>query len=578
MELNELQELIAVAAQQKKADLLIKNCQWVDVYSQEIKKGDIAIYKDKIAGVGENYSGVEEYDAKGMYVTPSFIEGHVHIESSYLSPEEFARMVVPLGTGTVIADPHEIANVCGVAGIKYMLAAAQNTALDIKFMVPSCVPSTPFEHSGANITAEDIAALLPQQGILGLGEVMNYPGVVQGEKTTLEKILVTSKRKMVIDGHSPCLAGAGLAAYSAAGIHTDHECSTVREMLERITMGMYVQLRNGSAGRNLRTLVKGVNINNFRRCLLCSDDIHPQDVLVRGYINGGVRFCIEEGLTPVQAITMATLNAAECYGLTDRGALAPGKRADFTLWPDLQSFDIPVSVWFKGKQVAREGKYLPYLPKTPIASVRNSMHVANYSVDKLRLHLTTNKVRTIDIIPGEIVTLQGEATVKLDAEGDFVFNPQQDLIKLAVVERHHGLGTVGLGLLKNFGLKQGAIAVSVAHDSHNIIVAGVSNVDMDRAVQELIKIEGGIAIVLNGKVVISLPLPIAGLMSEKGADQVQKELENVHHLAHSVLGVSQQVDPLMTLSFMALPVIPHIKLTDEGLFDVDKFAFVKMEE
>jgi adenine deaminase len=578
MEINELQELIAVAAKQKKADFVIKNCQWVDVYNQEVKTGDIAIYKDKIAGVGENYSGEEEYDAGGMYATPSFIEGHVHIESSYLSPEEFARMVVPLGTGTIVADPHEIANVCGIAGIEYMLAAAKHTALDVKYMIPSCVPSTAFEHAGATITAQDIAKLLPKEGVLGLGEVMNYPGVVNGDKATLEKIQATRIQNKPIDGHSPCLAGEGLAAYSAAGIHTDHECSTVKEMHERITMGMYVLLRNGSAGRNLQHLVQGVTDANFRRCLLCSDDIHPQDIFARGYINGDVRFCIEKGLQPLQAVTMATLNPAECFGLTDRGALAPGRRADICLWPDLKSFDVPSCVWSQGKMVAMEGKYLPVLKKEPITTVRNTMNVGDYSMEKIKLHLKTGQVRTIDIIPGEIVTEKGEAKVKLDAQGDFIFDPAMDLVKLAVIERHHGLGTVGLAILRNFGIKQGAVAVSVAHDSHNIIVTGTNNEDMDKAVQELLKIEGGIALVLGGKVIASLPLPIAGLMSEKRADQVQKELGNIHHLAHSVLGVGPQVDPIMTLSFMALPVIPHIKLTDEGLFDVDKFAFTKLEE
>jgi len=577
MKFNELQELIAVAAKQKKADLVIKNCQWVDVYNQQINTGDIAIYKDKIAGIGKGYSGVEEYDAEGMYATPSFIEGHVHIESSYLSPEEFARMVVPLGTGTIMADPHEITNVCGLTGIKYMMDAAKNTALDVRFMIPSCVPSTPFEHSGATITSEDIAKLLPKKEVQGLAEVMNYPAVVQGDLDTLKKIQATRQEKLVIDGHSPCLTGEGLAAYKAAGISTDHECSSLEEMHERIAMGFYVLLRNGSAGRNLRTLVKGVTNNNFRRCLLCSDDIHPQDVFTRGYINGDVRLCIEEGIAPLQAITLATLNPAECYRLSDRGALVPGKRADICLWPDLKSFDVPNCVWSRGQLVAKGGKYLPYLAKTPIDPVRNTMNVGKFSVDKLKLHLKSHKVRTIDVIPGEIVTEKGEATIKLDAKGDFVFDPSQDLAKLAVIERHHGLGTVGLALLKNFGLKRGAIAVSVAHDSHNIIVLGTNNKDMSKAVRKLIKIEGGLAIALDGKIQISLPLPIAGLMSEKRADQVQKELEKVHQLAHSVLGVGHQIDPIMTLSFMSLPVIPHIKLTDEGLFDVDKFHFINME-
>lgn len=577
MELSTLEKMIAVASGLKPADLVIKNCQIVDVFNQQIISGDLAITAGKIVGVGEKYSGIEEYDAKGKYVTPAFIEGHIHIESSYLSPEEFGRVVVPLGTGTVIADPHEIANVCGVQGVTYMLEAARHTVLDVQLMLPSCVPATCFEHNGAVLSAQEIETLLKREGVLGLGEMMNYTGVTKGDSEVLHKILAALKQGKVVDGHAPFLTGKALNAYATAGIHTDHECSTLAEMQERLRLGMYVQLRNGAACKNLVPLLAGVTTANFRRCLLCSDDIHPQNILQQGHINADVMTCIKEGIPPLQAITMATLNGAECYGMQDRGALAPSRRADICLWESLEDLTCPEMVWLEGVAVAEKGKYLPQVLPADITPVTNTMVVKDYSPEKLKLSLKTKQVRTIDIIPGEIITEQGQAEILLDAQGDFSYNPQEDLVKVAVIERHKGVGTVGLGLLRNFGLKRGAIAVTVAHDSHNIIVAGTNNSDMDVAVQRIIAMQGGIVLVVEGNSLAEMPLPIAGLMSNKRVEEVARTLADIHAKAHAVLGISKQVDPLMTLSFMALPVIPHLKLTDEGLFDVDKFSLVDME-
>lgn len=577
MSVAELEKKIAWALGEEQTDLVIKNCRMVDVYNHKIQEGSVAISKGKIVGLGEGYVGREEYDAKGRYLVPAFIESHIHIESSYLSPEEFAKVVVPLGTGTIIADPHEIANVCGAKGIKYMAKAAAQTPLDVKLMLPSCVPATNFEHSGATLDADEVKRLLEEESVWGLGEMMNYPGLLHKEQDTLQKIEAALSLGKIIDGHAPFLTKQELVAYASSGIKTDHECSTVGELTERISLGMYVQLRNGAACSNLKPLLKGVTAANYRRCLLCSDDIHPQNILHRGHINADVKICIEEGLTPFQAISMATLNVAECYKLKDRGALAPGLRADFCLWEDLTLQGAPHKVWLAGKLVAQDGTYLPETVKASIEDVANTMHVKGYELEKLKLKLTQKKVRTIKILPGEVITECGSATIATDAAGDFLFNPHQDIVKIAVLERHKGLGTVGVGLLENFTLKRGALAVTVAHDSHNLIVTGTNNADMDLAVRTLLEMGGGICLVLHNEVIAKLPLPLAGLMSTLSAQEVEAALEEIHALCHKELGIGFGVDPLITLSFMALPVIPHLKITDQGLFDVDKFSFCELE-
>ena len=532
---------MAVAQGQEPGDTVITNCQIINVYNQTITTGDIAIADGVIVGIGGPYEGNETIDGTGLYAAPGLIESHIHIESSYTSPEEFGRLIVPLGTTTIVADPHEIVNVCGREGLDYMLRAAARTALDIQYMVPSCVPATPFDHSGATISAADIADILQDKRILGVGEFMNAPGVIHAVPDVLDKIVAAWEGKKPIDGHSPGLTGKALQAYVSARILTDHECFTVDDVKERIALGMYVLLRNGSACHDLPRLVEAVTPATLRRFLLCSDDLHPKTIFQKGHLNEHLRICVANGLTPVQALTMATLNAAECYHLDDRGALAPGKRADIVLFRNLEDFAV-AKTFIQGKLVAADGQYLLPVERESIAPAAGSVHIGDFSVDKLRLHLQKGHVRTIDILPGGVVTEKGEATVAIDKTGDFVFDPAIDIVKVAVVERHHDTGCVGVGFLRGYGLKRGAVAVSIAHDSHNIIVAGANNDDMALAVTTLRHIGGGMAVVLNGQVLASLALPIAGLMSDQDAKTVDDAMEIIYAKAHMELGVSHAVD------------------------------------
>ncbi len=571
-----LKKLIRTARGDCPADMVLKHCRICDVFDQKIIEGDIAVVGSLIAGVGGTYHGQKEIDCGGQYAAPGFIDGHIHIESSYLSPEEFGRLVTPLGTASVIADPHEIVNVCGLRGLKYMVKAAEKTALHVEYMLPSCVPSTPFEDGGAVVAAADMVKPLASPKILGLGEFMNAPGVIDCDREVLAKLQAAQQAGKIMDGHSPGLLGRDLMAYAAAGIRTDHECSTIQEMQERLALGLYVILRNGSAAENLTALLPAVTPANIRHCLLCSDDLHPKTIFARGHINYDLQYCVQQGMKPLAALTMATLNPAECYGLRDRGALAPGRRADIVLLPDLKNF-CPSQTWIDGKLVAEKGRYLPEVTQYSIRSVSSSVRLKDFRLEKLRLHLHKNLVHTIDLIPGQIITKKGRASITLDDQGDFVYDPREDVVKLAVVERHHLTGTVGLGLMRGYGLKAGAIAVTVAHDSHNIIVAGTGNEDMAFAVEQLAAMGGGMITVKDQKVLAQMPLPIAGLMSDRDGKWVDSQLEKIHEQAFQSLGVNRQVDPIMTLCFMSLPVIPSLKLTNRGLFDVDNFKFLPLE-
>ncbi len=571
----ELKNLIDVAAGRKSADLVIKNCKIVNVFCGEIEDGDIAIVGNKIAGIGKDYAGKKIIDAQGKFAAPGFIDAHIHIESSYISPEQLGKIIVPLGTTTIIADPHEIANVCGLEGMKYMLGAAKKTALNIIYAMPSCVPATPFEDAGAILEAEDMEEIFGDENIFGLGEFMNAVGVVNADEKVLNKILLAKKFHKLIDGHAPNLSGKNLNAYVCAGILGDHECMTVEEMQEKISRGMYILIREGSACHNLRELLKGVTEKNLRRCLLCSDDRQPKTIFDAGHMNSHLKICVEEGLNPVDAIQMATLNAAEAFKLFDRGAIKPGLRADIVLLNDLKNF-FAEKVFIGGELVAEDGNYLPKIISHDISKVRGSVRVKNFSVDSLKMNLPSNKVNAIKILPGGVVTKKITAEIELDAAGDFIFNPAQDICKVAVVERHHDTGKVGLGFLAGYGIKFGAVAVSVAHDSHNIIVAGVNNFEMAFAVKSLIEMEGGMVLVKDEKIISSLPLPIAGIMSDDSGEQVSKNLERLHEIAYAELGINKNVEPIMTLTFMSLPVIPEIKLTDRGLFDYESFNFISI--
>ena len=574
----ELKKLIDTAAGRIPADLVIRNGIVADVFSGIFIERDLALSGGIIAAVAEKgtYRGSEEIDAQGQYLLPGFIDSHIHIESSFLSPGELGRLLLPLGTCTIIADPHEIVNVCGIAGLNYMMTAASDTVMDIKFMLPSCVPATPFEHSGAVLDANALAGAIRNKNILGLGELMNFPGVVNNDNGVLEKILLAKAEGRLIDGHSPGLKGRQLNAYAAALIHTDHECSSAEEMKERLSLGMYVMLRQGSACHDLRNLIPALNAENSRRCVLCSDDYQPRSIFEHGHINNDLRICVEEGIPPMTAIRMATLNAAECFRLFDRGGLAPGFRADIVIAEDLKDFRAS-RVFAAGKLSAENGAYLPKLNLSVDTSVLSSFHVKDFSAKKLALALGTDSAWVIDVKPGSVVTGKGKAKIKRDSLGNFVPDPASGIAKIAVVERHHGTGNAGVGLIRGYGIKKGAVAISVAHDSHNIIVVGVNDEDMSAGVERLMALGGGVVLVMDGKILEEMPLPIGGLMSDQSGEWVDRKLKTLEKKAVEELGVSGEVEPLMTLCFMSLPVIPELKITDMGLFDVEEFKFISVE-
>lgn len=576
MDRQKLKRRIDAAAGRIQADVVITNCRIVDVYNSSIIEGkSVAIIDGIIAGIGD-YKGKNVIDAGGMFVVPGFIDSHIHIESSYVTPEEIGRLLVPHGTATIIADPHEIVNVCGLDGMEYMLDASKKTKLDIRYMLPSCVPSTPFEHAGALIASQSMKEPLKNDKVLGLGEFMNYPGVIEADDSVIDKLLTAIEEKKLIDGHSPAISGKDLNAYAVCGIHTDHECSTEEEMLDRLSRGLYILLREGSACHNLRTLLKAVTPANSRRCLLCSDDRQPETIFRLGHLDNHLRICVEEGIDPITAIQMASLNAAECYGLHDRGAIAPGLRADIVLVDNLTDFNVQ-RVFINGEEVAKDGKYLPEVQRSDISKVRGRFRVKDFSIDKLRMKLNSNKVNVIDIIPGGVVTAKSTAEITIDSGGNFVWQPDQDIVKAAVIERHQYTGNVGLALLRGYGIKRGAVAISIAHDSHNIVTVGTNDEDMAYAVECLVKQGGGIVLVNEHMVINSMPMVAGGIMSDQTGEWVSERLSSIHKDAYEKLGISKTVEPIMTLCFMSLPVIPEIKLTDMGLFDVTKQEFIPVE-
>ncbi len=570
-----LKKLIDVAAGRVKADTVIKNAKIVNVFSGQIVEGSIAMVGEEFAGIGD-YEGEVEIDANGQYAIPGLIDSHIHIESSHLSPEEFGRLVVPLGTTTVIADPHEIVNVAGINGLNYMMNAAKNTALSVKFMLPSCVPATPFEHSGAIIDAQMMKGPIQFTNILGLGEFMNFVGVVNADDEVLDKLLVAKRFGKIIDGHAPMIKGKELNAYSAAGIRGDHECSTIEEFNDRLENGEYVLLRQGSACHDLPNLAAGVTGRNSRRCLLCSDDRQPKTIFEEGHVNGHLKMCVELGIDPITAIQMATINAAECWRLEGRGAIAPGYRADVVLVDNLDDFNAS-KVWIEGNLVAEDGKYLPETKHFDSAYVTGSVNISGFTKEKLQMHLKSNRVKTIQILTGGIVTGNKVMEIKIDDQGEFVYDPSIDCAKIAIVERHHNTGNVACGFLSDYGINQGALALTIAHDSHNVVAVGVNDDDIMTAVQAVKEQGGGIALVKDGEVLERMALPIGGLMTTEPGEKVAAQLEKMHGIAQGVLGIRDGIDPFITLSFMSLPVIPELKITDCGLFDVTKFEFTSVE-
>ena len=573
---DELSRLIDQAAGRVPADLLITNCRLADVFGQALVDGPLALGGGFILGWGEGYEAAEILDARGGYVLPGLIDGHVHIESSALTPPRFARAVLPFGTTSVVADPHEIANVLGPAGIDYMLGSTRNLPLNVYIMLPSCVPATPFEEAGACLTAADLAGLVGREGVLGLGEVMNYPGVVDGDEGVLDKLRLARARGLVMDGHSPGLTGQRLSAYAAAGILTDHECRDKESALDRLRRGQYVLMRESSSSHDLLNLLSAVTPANLRRCLFCTDDREAADILAHGHLNHSLRLAVRAGLDPLAAVTMATLNAAECYGLKGKGALAPGYEADLVIVEDLKDFTAR-HVFSRGREVAREGLLLAEFEARPPELVLSTVRPAPLALTDLALPLKSGRILAIGLKPGSIFTDRLEITVHSDEAGCFDPRLNPGLNKLAVIERHRASGRLGLGVLSGYGLKNGAIAATVAHDAHNLIVAGDNDPDMLAAVGRVTEQGGGFAIVQGGRVLAGLALPVAGLMADREAREVAGDMEKLIEAAHRNLGLPEAVHPLMSLSFLSLTVIPELKLTCGGLFDSVAFKPVGLD-
>lgn len=575
MNKDSLKRLIDVANGKKKADLVLKNGSIVDVCSGKIFKADLAVAEGYIAGFGE-YDGEVEVDIEGKYVSPGLMDAHIHIESSYCTPEEFGRMVVPHGTTTVIADPHEMVNVCGIKGFHYMQEAAKNTCLSVKYMMPSCVPATKMEDAGYVISAEDMADDIVSKDVPGLGEFMDYNAIIENDDIALDKLVLAKNHGKIVDGHSPNLFGKALNAYACAGIDTDHECSTLEEMEDRLERGIYVQLRQGSACHNLGALIPGINEFNFRRCLLCSDDRQPKTIFEDGHLEYHLKTLVNAGISPVMALAMATVNVSDCYGLKDRGMIVPGKRADLVIFENLKDFKVS-SVYILGEEVARDGEYLKELKKHDFTDVSNTVHLDNFKKEMLQMWLKSDEVYAIEMIAGGVLSKKTKIKIKRDENGLFVFDKNIDACKCAVIERHHNTGKVGLGIIKGYGIQSGAIAASVAHDSHNIICIGVNDDEMNLAIENVKQNGGGFALVKDGKLIESLSLPVAGLMSDLSGEEVSKKLLSLHKKAVVELGVNESLEPVMSLTFMSLIVIPELKLTARGLFDIFENRFIDIE-
>jgi adenine deaminase len=563
-----LETLIAVARGEEPADLLLKDAQLVNVLSGQIHAADIAIYGQHVVGFG-GYQARQVVDLGGRYVSPGFMDAHVHLESAMVQPSEFARAVIPHGTTTVVCDPHEIANVLGLAGVEYILAASGGLPLNVFVMAPSCVPATHMESAGAELTAADLETILEHERVVGLAEMMNFPGVLFRVPSVLEKLKIARGRP--IDGHAPGLSGLDLNAYVAAGVRSDHECTELEEAREKLQRGMHIFIREGTTARNLQALLPLITANNSRLCHFCTDDRHPHTLLAEGHIDDIVRKAIASGLDPVTTFQMATINTAQYFGLRDMGAVAPGYRADLLVLDDLAAVDV-AQVYAGGALVAKDGKFLPEVSDLPQTSIQPSVHLGPSVLD-FTIPAGHGLARVIGVIPEQVVTrdLRREPTTD---NGHIVSDPGRDLLKIAVLERHHGTGNIGLGLVQGVGLQRGAIASSVAHDSHNLIVIGASDDDMRVAVTAVADMGGGQVVVAAGQVLAACPLPIAGLMSDRPLETVRDQVEGLTAAAHE-LGCTLP-DPLMTMSFLALPVIPSLKLTDRGLVDVNAFDFVPL--
>ena len=574
-----LREQVAAATGSKKAELVLKNAQIVNVFTQSVETGDIAIEGGYIVGIG-NYEGITEKDLGGAYVCPGFLDGHIHIESSMTSPGEFERAVVPHGTIAVITDPHEIANVAGTAGIRFMMQSAQKLDLDVYFMLPSCVPATDLDESGAELLARDLEPFYADEKVLGLAEMMNAFGVTHGDKGCFEKLVQARSLKKAIDGHAPALSGKELNAYVTAGIRSDHECSDFEEAKEKFARGQWIMIRQGTAAKNLKALMGMFEDPYYQRCLLVTDDKHPGDLIRIGHIDAIIREAVSMGADPIRAIRMGTLNAAAYFGLHDMGAVAPGYKADLAVFDDLRTLNVK-QVYKGGKLVAENGKMLHQKEKNTDWSteikerVFHSFHRVPITVEELQLKETTGThQRVIDMVAHELITKERiEEWKELPGVAPGV-DISRDIVKLAAIERHKNTGHVGLGFLGKYGLKKGAVATSIGHDSHNLVIAGVTDEDMVLAGNRVIENGGGLAIALEGKVLADLPLPIGGLMADEPVEVVDEKLEHMKKLSVE-LGISEDIDAFMTLAFISLPVIPKLRLNTYGIVDVEKHQVVE---
>ncbi|MGB2815327.1 MAG: adenine deaminase [Dehalococcoidales bacterium] len=560
--------LIAVARGDQPADLILANAGVVNTFTGEVIAGNVAICGDRIAGVGDYHEAKQTLDVSGKYLSPGFIDGHVHLESSMLDAGQYAQAVVPRGTLAIVTDLHEIANVCGLEGMRYVLDCVRKLPLDLFLMAPSCVPATHLETSGASISPEDVRQIMRWRETIGLGEVMNFPGVIHGDATVLRKIALS--RGKIIDGHAPGVSGKDLSAYIAAGIGSDHESMALEEAREKLQKGMFVMIREGSSEKNLEALLPLVTDKTYKRCLFVVDDRSAYDLLHDGDIDAVVRKAIKLGLEPVRAIQMATINAAEYFRLGGLGAIASGYFANILVLDDLDNLSVN-SVFYRGRAVAREGKPLFPLPQVGNRTVTGTVNMKPVTLEKLSLPALSVELPVIEVVPGQIVTRKRYLKVRT-VDGQVISDTERDILKLVVAERHRATGNVGLGMVTGFGLKKGALASSVAHDSHNIVAVGTSDEDIMAAIQEIERLQGGLAAVADGQILASLGLPIAGLLSDEPLEAVVAQLGKLEQKARE-LG-ARLPSPFATLSFLALPVIPELKLTDLGLVDVTELRLI----
>lgn len=557
------QRLIAVAAGREKADLVLKNAKYLNVFSNEFLCGDIAVSNGLIAGVGK-YDGKTEIDVSGKLVLPGFIDAHIHLESSMVTPAEFAKAVVAHGTTTVITDPHEIANVMGIDGVEYMIQASQNLPIDVHFMMPSCVPATEIDESGAELDCKDIDLYLDNKKVLGLAEMMNYGGVINGDKNVLSKIVTSQAHHKKIDGHAPELSGNDLNAYIAAGVYSDHECSTFENALEKLRKGQFIMIREGTAAHNLKALMPLLTQQYYSRCMFATDDKHPSDLLYGGHIDYIVKQALKNGADPIVALKTATHHAARYFLLNNKGAIASGYLADIVVVDNLEDFNVE-TVFKRGKLVF-DGEVKDFSAPTVDEKLAekcfDTFHLDSVTPSSFKVD---GKLGLIGLVGGELLTRNLGTADKIDVEND--------ILKIACIERHKGTNHIGVGYVKGYSLKSGAVATSVAHDSHNIITVGCNDDDIAVAVNAIRDSKGGIAVVENGKIKALLELPIAGLMSDEPLTTVNEKLENAKSSAYE-LGADKSIDPFMTLSFLSLPVIPSLRITTKGVFDAENWKML----